>query len=329
MAVYTVLDREEVEAFIAPYGIGPLLSFEGVAAGVENSNYFISTDASAIASELHTNPKNEYVLTIFEEIAAADLLFYARLTTMLNGKGLPVPCPIRDADGEAVHYVQGKPAMLVPKVKGEHPQLPSQGQCQAIGSALARCHLACLGWPESHAGNRDFPWLKRTAQTMASQLAPDEKELLKELPHFEQQLERHPDLPKAVIHGDLFRDNALFEGDTLTGLIDFNSAGEGFLLMDLAVVINDWCSRPDGSLDTLRSDAILETYRQIRPVTADEQQLWGDFLRIAALRFWVSRRYTQLNPTGNHRPGGLVVIKDPQQFRDILAQRIRYPQILK
>lgn len=329
MAVYTVLDQQEIDAFIRPFGIGPLVDYEGVAAGIENSNYFVSTDQSGISSELHTAHTGHYVLTIFEAIAVADLRFYSELTTMLSARGLPVPCPLKDANGNSLHVLQGKPAVLVPRVIGKHPLQPEPSQCQAIGAALARTHLACLDWAQSHHGSRDYHWLKATAATLAPQLQATERELLAELPRFEQRTAQHPDLPQTVIHGDLFRDNALFDGNTLTGMIDFNSAGNGYLAMDLAVVVNDWCSLPDGRLSETLTNTTLTAYQQLRPLTADERLLWNDFLRLAALRFWVSRRFTQLNPAASHRPGGLVEFKDPQQFLDMLLQRIRHPHTVR
>lgn len=323
MAVYTVLDRSDIEAFIEPYGIGPLIDFEGVAAGIENSNYFISTDQSGFPSELRTAPVCHFVLTIFESAEITDLSFYVDLTTALHTRGLPVPCPVRDADGDAARTLQGKPALIVPRVDGVHPLRPNAAQCLALGETLARVHLACLDWGVSHAGTRSFNWLKNTVARIAPHLDGDDKDLLGELSHFEEAIARHSALPKAPIHGDLFRDNVLFVGNTLAGLIDFNSAGDGFLLLDLAVVVNDWCSLGDGSLDPSRARALIQAYRDVRPFTDDEAALWNDFLRLAALRFWVSRLFIRLFPESSHRPGSLVTFKDPAEFKNILLQRIR------
>ena len=320
MAVYTTLNRQEVAAFITAFGIGTLTSYQGVAAGIENTNYFVTT----------TDPEcgtRNFVLTIFEQVAMEDLAFYIDLTTMLNSQGLPVPCPLQDRAGNALHSLANKPALLVPRVGGKHPLHPSPEQCRQLGSTLAQVHLACLEWPHHHTGIRSLAWLKATAAQLAPLLDPEEIPLLAELPRFESLAAQHPDLPRAVIHGDLFRDNALFEGNTLTGLIDFNSAGDGYLLMDLAVVVNDWCSEANGSLDPRRTREIIDAYRRARPFTEGERQLWNDFLRLAALRFWVSRRHTASNP-GTRTCGELVQQKDPLPFRRILLQRIKYPQNL-
>lgn len=324
MAVYTVLDREDIEQFIAPFGIGPLLEFEGIAAGVENSNYFISTDQSALASELRTASVGHFVLTIYEFHDSKDLDFYIALTTMLNREGLPVPCPLRDADGVASHTLKGKPAVLVPKVVGRHPQQPNPEQCRRLGTTLAHLHLACLGWRQSHAGPRSVDWLRATAGQLRPQLGAEDLNLLQVLEQFEAATAGVP-LPRTVIHGDMFRDNVLFDGDNLTAIIDFNSAGDGFLLLDLAVVVNDWCSRDDGSLDPQRTLPLVDAYRRVRPLNDDEERLWDVFLRLAALRFWVSRLASQQLPQDHVRPGSLVDNKDPLEFRRILLQRIQTP----
>lgn len=322
MAVYTVLDRDDIAQFIEPFGIGPLLDFEGVAAGVENSNYFISTDQSAVASELRTAAVGHFVLTVYEFHDRSDLDFYIALTTMLNREGLPVPCPLRDANGVASHTLKGKPAVLVPRIAGQHPQLPTVRQCRELGSTLAHLHLACLGWRQSHAGPRSLDWLRATADRLRPLLGTGDIELLQVLEQFDAAT-AGVSLPRAVIHGDMFRDNVLFEGDTLTAIIDFNSAGDGFLLLDLAVVVNDWCSRGDGSLDLQRAHPLVAAYCEVRPLSEDENRLWDPFLRLAALRFWVSRTASLLLPQDNLRPGSLVGNKDPLEFRHILQHRLQ------
>lgn len=321
MAVYTVLDRGEIEYFIEPFGIGPLQAFEAVAAGIENSNYFISTDQSGFPSELRTAPEGRYVLTVFESADIDDLNYYIELTTLLNRQGLPVPCPIRDADGNAVHHLQGKPAVLVPRIPGEHPQRPSAAQCAQLGTTLGHLHLACLGWPVSHPSIRGLDWVKATARRIEPLLPAQDRALLLQLDRFDRAV-AGKSLPRAAIHGDIFRDNVLFDGDTLTAVIDFNSAGDGYLLFDLAVAVNDWCSRADGSLDDTLSDALLDAYRAVRPLNEDEQQAWHPCLCVAALRFWVSRQASLLLPQPDQRSGSLVEFKDPEAFRRILQQRI-------
>lgn len=325
MAVYTVLERADIERFIEPFGIGPLVEFEGVAAGIENTNYFITTDQSEFGSELATEPLHHFVLTLFEEISAEDLAFYVELTTLLSLRGLAVPCPARDADGQALHTLQGKPALLVPRISGEHPEQATVEQCQAIGQSLAGIHKVTLESGFEHPGNRSLAWLVELADQLACSVDDSDQDLLAEVDRFQSLLAQAPPLPRAVIHGDLFRDNTLYQGDALTAIIDFNSAGSGYLLMDVAITVNDWCSQADGSLDIQRCEALLSGYQETRPLEDSEKQLWNDFLRIAAARFRLSRLSSQIQPESAHRPGGLVEPKDPQQYKTILMQRIHNP----
>lgn len=328
MAVYTVLEQEDVKAFIKPFGIGPLVDYEGVADGIENTNYFITTDQSSFPSELRTQPLQHFVLTIFEAITAKELEFYIDLTNLLNAKGLPVPCPLENADGEALQYLHGKPALLLPKINGSHPLQPTLKQCQTIAETLAHTHKICQSRSLDHESSHNYDWLVEVAANVAPQLEADDLALLDEVKRFQQQTERYPNLPRGIIHSDLFKDNVLFDGDQLTAIIDFNSAGNGYLMYDLAVVVNDWCSAADGSLNVPFAEAVFAAYQQVRAFTGDEKALWNDFLRIAASRFWLSRLEVQLGLELNPRPSGLVEHKDPEQYKRILIQRINHPMAI-
>ena len=322
MAVYTVVDREEVEAFIRPFGIGPLISFSGVAEGIENSVYFITTDQSDFASELQTQREQHYVLTIFEHLYANDLEFYIKLTQYLSLKGLPVPSPVHDADGTALHYIQHKPALLIPKINGAPILQPNETHCQQVGRVLAQIHTECLNFGFEHPDPRGFGWLQQHTKDLKPQLEQADLQLLDEIPRFITLTGKHPNLPKAIIHGDLFRENTLFDDDRLLGIIHFSSAGSGYLALDLAITVNDWCSATDGSLDKSKAAALVNAYKQIRALTDDEYQLWNDFLRVAAARLWIARLVSQLQPESGHKLDGLMETKDPLHYRNILLQRI-------
>ena len=319
MAVYTVLEREDIIRFIEPFGIGDLLDYQGIAAGTENTNYLVTVDQANVINEEHTAPTRQFVLTVFEHIAPQELHFYADFTTLLNRHQLPVPCPLADADGNALQSIAGKPALLVPKIDGTHPTQPTAAQCQEIGLAMANIHLCCLKLALTHPSIRNLDWLQHCADRLRPSLATEDQLLLEEIPRFRQRVARHPTLPQAIIHGDLFCDNALFTDDQLMGIIDFNSAGTGYLLMDLAVTVNDWCSDAQGRLQQPLYDAMLNAYNDTRPLSLDEKSLWNDFLRIAAARFWISRVDAQLNP---HPSGQLGEHKDPARYKTILLRRI-------
>lgn len=327
MAVYTVLTREEIEQFIQPFGIGPLISFEGVAEGIENTNYFVETDLSDLPNEFSTETVGRYVLTIFEQIDSQSLSFYVELTTRLNLRELPVPCPLQDADGNAIKNIQGKPALLIPKIIGQHPTEPNEQQCKAIGQSIAAIHNVTSKDQVNHQSNRNRQWLQQCADQIITLLPADEKTLLEELAYFNHQIDTVSDkVPQGIIHGDLFRDNAIFSNDHLLAIIDFNSAGSDYLLMDLAVIANDWCSEADGSINTGRLNALIDGYQLERPISPQEKQLWNSFLRMAAFRFWLSRRFTQLQAT-KQRSNILAEPKDPLQYKQILLQRIQHPSL--
>ncbi len=326
MAVYTVLERQNIIAFIAPFGIGPLIDYEGVAAGTDNTNYFIRTDQSALSSEARTEPFRTFVLTLFENISAGELVFYSDLSTALNHYPLyplPIPCPLTDADGKSLHWIAAKPALLVPKVNGKHPEQPSLAQCASIGQTMAHMHQCCLDLKLTHCGPRSPQWLQALAQTLHPTLPTEEQTLLAIIPPFFAKVASYPDLPQAVIHSDLFRDNVLFEGDQLKGIIDFNHAGSDYLLMDLAITVNDWCSDAQGHLIPALRDKLVSAYSEVRPLSTNEQKLWHDFLCVAAARFWASRLATKQQDLLNVEPGRLGEYKDPNVYKTMLLCRLK------
>lgn len=323
MAVYTIVEREELEGLLAPFGVGPLVDFEGVPEGIENSTWFLTTDA--VGSEAFATPPRELVLTIFEQLTEQELEFFVDLTSLLSQRGLPVPAPLRDGDGRAIQQVQGKPALLVPRAIGKHPELPNAEQCREIGNVLGRLHCVTADTGLAHPAVHSLDWLQDVATALAFRVDEADRALLGEVDRFCRLAADNPQLPRAVIHGDLFRDNALFEGSRLVAVIDFFSAGDGYLMFDLAVAANDWCSRHDGSLDPERVEGMLAGYQSARMVSAIEAALWNDFLRIAAARFWLSRLTAWLDPSRQHRSGALTERKDPAEYRAILMHRVQFP----
>ena len=288
MAVYTVLEREQIEELVKPYGIGPLVDFQGVSEGIENTSYFLTTDHSQLANEDLTDPIQHYVLTLFEELTPHELPFYVELTTALNQAELPIPCPLTDYNGQAIQRIANKPALLFPKIAGRHPGSVSPQQCKTLGQTLAHMHLVTQDLPLHHAGNRDIEWLKNTAAKVSTVVDPKEQTIIKEeMDNYISLIEQQPKLSEGIVHNDLFRDNTLFEGDSLTAVIDFYNASSGYLLLDVAIVVNDWCSEADGSLDMELCQALLDAYASIRPFSEQEKTHWNTFLRICALPFLV------------------------------------------
>ncbi|HUH37853.1 MAG TPA: phosphotransferase, partial [Spongiibacteraceae bacterium] len=234
MAVYTAVDEEALKRFVADYGRGALAAWEGASEGVENTTYFVSLREG--------RARREYVLTLFEQLDGEAVQAYAGFTAGFAAAGLPVPYPLRDRDGRSWANLAGKPAILVPRVPGRHPVRPSPAACRQIGEFLGRAHALALASGWHWKGPRSPAWLRGLAGELLPRLAGADQALLSsELAFWDHWRDAARELPQALIHGDLFRDNSLFQRGRLTGVIDFFSAGTDYLLFDLAVVVNDWC----------------------------------------------------------------------------------------
>lgn len=329
MAVYTVLEQEQIEVLIEPFGIGPLVDFKGISNGIENTSYFLTTDHSDLASEELNSKSQSYVLTVFEELSLAELPFYIELTTTLSRAKLKVPCPLANQYGEALQRIADKPALIFPKVPGQHPDKTDIAHCKAIGESLAKIHNTTQALKLTQTNNRGEQWLNQTALQLTPFIDAADRALIENtLSAYIELLETDPELPKGIIHNDLFRDNTLFVGDKLSGIIDFYNACHDFLLLDLAITINDWCTQEGGSINTTNYRALLEAYAAIRPFTDNEREYWNIFLRICACRFWMSRLLSLHLPQNHHREGCLIPSKPPEQYQLILQSHITTPQML-
>lgn len=305
MSVFTPLERPELEAFLAPYELGRLRDFQGIAAGSENSNFFVSLE------------RGEYVLTLIERGPSGDLPFFIDLLDVLHGAGLPVPYALRTTTGEALRSLAGKPALLQPRLAGKHVHAANPHHCQEVGALLARIHLATRAQPLPRKSDRGLDWMLAEGPSLALQLPDEQLPLLRDaLAEIQTLKPRLLALPQANLHADLFRDNVLFDGNHLAGVIDFYNACSGPMLYDLAIALNDWCSHEDGSLDPKRAQALLGAYAGLRAFTAAEAELWPAMLRIACVRFWLSRLIASQSFAGQD-----VLIHDPDEFRRRLAQR--------
>lgn len=310
MSVFTTVSTEQLQHWLKGYAIGDVLELKGISAGITNTNYFVTTT------------QDKYVLTLFEQNTIEELPFFIELMDHLAQHGVPCPQPISNNNGESLHMLNGKPAVLISCLKGRDLESPSALNCAEVGAVLAKMHIAGLSFQEKntvhpHRNPRDVQWREKTAAQVMPHLPADDQKLLQETLQFQKQLDMAA-LPSGVIHADLFRDNVLFDGDKIGGLIDFYYAYRDAFVYDLAITVNDWCVQPDGRLDQEKLEAMLKAYESVRTMETAEHAAFNSMLRIAALRFWLSRLYDKLYP----QDGELTHAKDPDHFKNILKLRI-------
>lgn len=312
MAVYTDVTAEELADFLIPYGIGDLLSYKGIAEGVENSNYL-----------LHTS-KGYFFLTLYEKrVAVKDLPFFLGLMAHLAKHGITCPQPVVTKSGEALGTLAGRPAAIIDFLEGVWPRRPSAAHCAGIGEALAKMHLAGADFAMSRPNALSVKgWrpLFDQAAARADGVQHGLRALLgAELDHLEQHWPK--DLPQGVIHADLFPDNALFLGEKLSGLIDFYFACNDMLAYDVAICLNAWCFEIDHSFNVTKARAFLNAYTRARKLSPAEQDALPLLARGAATRFLLTRLVDWLNVP----PGALVKPKDPLEY----VRKLRFHQSVK
>lgn len=308
MSVYTRIEPEQLEAFLADYHVGTLRDYRGISEGITNTNYFVDTTGG------------HWVLTVFERLTPAELPFFLELMDHLAARGVPSAHPVTRRDGGFLSSLAGKPAALVYRLDGASEERPSVPQCAALGTVLADMHHAAGSFPREQANARGLGWLTATRGRLADRLDADDLALLDSELAFQHERDLSH-LPRGVIHADLFRDNVLFEGETVSGLIDFYYACTDYLLFDLAVVCNDWCLDDHGDYLEAHWKMLSAAYARRRPFTEAEHAAWPGMLRAAALRFWVSRLHDYHFP----RDGDVTHTKDPAPFGRILAAHRESP----
>ncbi len=307
MSVFTTLTEDEVAVWLQQFDIGHLQALKGIAAGITNTNYFVITD------------KNRYVLTIFEKHTLDELPYFVDLMAHLAAHGVPCPTPVADKHCVSLHLLHGKPALMVSCLQGKDIAIPDIEQVRQVGATLAQLHLAGMSFTRQSVNQRDEDWRNVTAQQVMPKLSEADQKMLRAELDYQHSL-NVSELPSGVVHGDLFRDNVLFDGEKLGGFIDFYYACHDILLYDVAIAVNEWClhhNGPDlGNLDEEKMQAFLDAYQRLRPLSAQEWKLWLAMLRRAALRFWLSRLYDFYFP----QDGELTHTKDPNHFKKILQQ---------
>jgi homoserine kinase type II len=312
MAVYTEVASDELVEFLTSYDIGELMSYKGIAEGVENSNF-----------SLHTT-KGAYILTLYEKrVASEDLPYFLSLMAHLAARGVNCPQPAKNRHGDVFGTLAGRPAAIINFLEGVWPRRPNTTHCAGVGEALARMHLA----------GRDFPLVRKNPlsvqgwRPLFEQAAPRADEvqqglrnfLATELDHLEAQWPKQ--LPEGVIHADLFPDNVFFLGEAVSGLIDFPFSCNDILAYDVAICLNAWCFEPDHSFNVTKARALLGAYNRERKLSQAEEDALPLLARGAALRFLLTRLVDFLNVP----PGALVRPKDPLEY----VRKLRFQQGVK
>jgi homoserine kinase type II len=319
MAVYTEVSFDEASTLLASLQLGSLQTLEGCSGGIENTNYFVTTDQAP------------YVLTLFERLSFEQLPFYLRLMKHLAFHGIPVPDPAANRDGDVLHSLNGKPAAVVNRLRGKSELAPSVAHCQQVGAMLARMHLAGRDFSMEQPNLRALPWWNETVPVVLPHLEPAQASLLRAELAYQNHIAEssaYTGLPRGPIHADLFRDNVMFAqqdgAPMLTGFFDFYFAGTDAWLFDLAVCLNDWCiDLATGEADLERSRAFVQAYASVRSLTAQERELLPAMQRAGALRFWISRLWDWHLP----REASMLKPHDPTHFERVLRQRVARPLV--
>jgi homoserine kinase type II len=309
MAVYTDVAAEDLARFLAGYDIGELLSYKGIAEGVENSNFL-----------LHTS-RGHFILTLYERrVAERDLPFFLALMEHLASRGINCPQPVKTKAGKMLGKLAGRPAAIVNFLDGMWMRRPSAAHCAALGEALARLHLAGADFAMRRDNALSVAGWRQLYHSCGERADKVESNLQKALAAELDMLERDwpRGLPAGIIHADLFPDNVFFLGDRVSGLIDFYFACTDTLVYDVAICLNAWCFEPDHAYNVTKGRALLASYAKTRPLSHEEWEKLPLFARGAAVRFLLTRLVDWLDVP----PGALVRPKDPREY----ARKLRFHQ---
>lgn len=310
MSVFTPVSESELRSYLNAYELGELVGYKGIEEGIENTNFFLTTS------------HGEFVLTLFERTPAADLPYFLGVMDHLSRAGIPSARPMPRRDGEVLGTLNGRATAIVERLSGRGVDQPCPEQAAALGTVLAKMHKAAADFPAQRLNCRGPSWWTPALKELHDKLPQEQLALLQDEVAYQARVDQSA-LPGGVVHADLFRDNALFDGPRLTGLIDFYYACNDAWAYDVAVCVNDWAINAEGCFNASVYDALVGAYAQERAFSEAECQAWPGQLRRAALRFWVSRLLDWHFP----RAGELTYSKDPAEFeRILLAHRQRTPQ---
>ncbi|GAA6136169.1 homoserine kinase [Oceaniserpentilla sp. 4NH20-0058] len=311
MSVYTQLDTHQFESILSQYNLGRLQSFEGVAAGIENTNYKIQLCTA--------DNQQVYFLTIFEHLDKHALDFFIPFLAHLKQQGCALPAPKAKINGEFLFKTQNKWGVIFECLDGHHLDTIEACHGFTIGAELGKIHQASLNYKQAHSNPRGFYWLQKQASNPSLNIVPSDRELLmNEMANMQQHWQNwsaNNELKKSFIHGDLFIDNCLFlPNGELSGVIDFYAGGFDFCVYDIAICIMAWAQTPNHHLNKNIADAIIKGYESVRPLSASEHEALPYFIRLGVLRFWVSRLVAQ----SQQQTASLTTHKNPDHMKQLL-----------
>lgn len=303
MSVYTKISTQQAKQILEQYSLGDLVSLQGITEGVTNTIYLLTTD------------KQSLLLTVFEELDTKQLKPYLELTEFLSQREIPCPTVFANQSGQQIDQLADKPFTVANYLPGSTITQPSEEQLKQVATTLAKLHLAGKDYPHRIDNQRGALWREQLFPKLAKHLSHEEKQLLEDELSFQQTID-WSSLPQGIIHADLFRDNVLFDGQHLTGLIDFYYACTDAWLIDIAITINDWCLTESGLVDSSRLQLFIGQYQQLRPLLDTEKSLLNSALRLAALRFYLSRLADYFTVQKTEQ----IQVKDPNAFAMLLKQ---------
>ena len=307
MSVYTTVEPAQIEQFLARYGLGKLIKLDAIATGITNSNYYLDTEAG------------HFVLTLYEHHSDDELTYMLGLQQHLVNRSLHCSSPVEDRRGSLFSTLNQRPAAIIHRLEGEVRSKPEPTHCAIIGAEMARFHLMGQDYPGKRTNPRGIDWIIAVTDMLDNRLDDADLRLIKTTLQAASEFDAGR-LPRGSIHADLFRDNVLFIGNELGGMLDFDYACCDSFVFDIAVLLNDWCIDGRGLLVAERVGATLEAYQQHRRLEAAEVESLPSMLCLAALRFWLSRLYDKAFPLS----GELTFTKNPETFREMLLLRLSH-----
>jgi homoserine kinase type II len=304
MAVYTSINSSDLSEWFKKFKFKDFVDFKGISSGVTNSNYLIFM------------PHSKYILTIFEHNSIEELPFYVDLMTYLANENFLSPRPIENNSGQALDILKEKPALMVSFLDGIEVAIRDSKSCYSVGKYLAKLHLITNNFPQSNKNTRGLSWMSDIYLNLKKYLSLEDQKIIELEINYHKKIDK-VELPEGIIHGDLFRDNVLFLNDKVSGFIDFYYACNDKFIYDIAIAMNDWCIDEDGKINKLMYLDFIKGYQSERELTDNEHKYLNAALRLAALRFWLSR----LDDFHNMKEGEITSTKDPNHFKDILIDR--------